>query len=70
MPAKDEDLNFLVLSQFSKSFCVTPPSGGRMSAKPTFLVTNMKSMCKHIPKGLDKHCFLFCFFYTKVHKYG
>ena len=43
------------LIQFSKSFCVTPPSGCRMSANSTFLVIDMKSMCKHLPEDGDKH---------------
>ena len=37
------------------SFCVPLPSGCRMSAKSTFLVMDMKSKCKHIPKVGDKH---------------
>ena len=38
----------LKLIKVLKSFCITPPSGCRMSAKSTFMVINMKSMCKHI----------------------
>ena len=39
-------------------FCVTPPSKCRMPAKSTFLVIDMKSLCKHIPMVGDRHWFV------------
>ena len=54
---KKLDLNFTLWNSILKSFFVTPPSKCRISAKSSFLVINMKSLCKHIPKVLDKNCF-------------
>ena len=55
---KKLDLNFTLWNSILKSFFVTPSSNCRISAKSSFLVINMKSLCKHIPKVLDKNCFL------------
>ena len=38
-----------------KKKCVTPPSEWRMSTKLTFLVIDMQSLYKQIPKVEDKH---------------
>ena len=46
------------LTKIFKSFCVTAPSGCRMSVKSTFLLIDMKYMCKHILKIGDNHWFL------------
>ena len=37
---------------------LTPPSRCRMTAKLTFMVIDMKAICKHIAKVGDKHKFL------------
>ena len=37
---------------------LTPTSGSRMSAKLTFLVIDMKSICKHVSKAGEKHLFI------------
>ena len=51
-------LIWLILITFFYSFRLTPPFGCKMFAKSTFLVIDMKSMCKHIPKVGGKHWFI------------
>ena len=43
-----------ILIKLFKLFCVTPPYMNRLSAKSTFMVIDMKSMCKHIIKVGDE----------------
>ena len=52
-----------ILIKLSMLFCVTSPSGCRMSAKLTFLVVDMKSICKNLPKVGYKHCLFFLGFF-------
>ena len=49
----------LIIMKNFKSFSVTPPSGCRRSAKSTFLVIDMKTLYKHIPKVGEENCFYF-----------
>ena len=53
-----QHFNLSIQIQFLKSFCVTPSSECRMSAKSTFLVIDINSMYKHAPQIRDNHWFL------------